>query len=142
MEVRAKSEFLARTSHELRTPLNSIIGFSQVLQVEELEPRKREDIGYILRPGNHLLALVNEVLDLARIESGKTTISPEPVALADTIHDVLALVAATARERHLSLRGGARVETLLLEVCRSDQGSPNPNAGLIQPNDLYEVVAR
>ena len=100
---RAKSEFLARMSHELRTPLNSIIGFSQVLQLEGLDPRHSEDIGHILTAGNHLLALVNEVLDLARIESGQITISPEPVALADTVHDALALLAPMARERHVSL---------------------------------------
>jgi signal transduction histidine kinase len=60
--------------------LNSIIGFGQVLQLEQLAPRQSEDIGHILTAGNHLLALVNEVLDLARIESGQMTISPEPVA--------------------------------------------------------------
>ena len=100
---RAKSEFLARMSHELRTPLNAIIGFSQVLQLERLEPRHSEDIGHILTAGNHLLALVNEVLDLARIESGQMTISREPVALADAVHDALALLAPMARERHVSL---------------------------------------
>ena len=100
---RAKSEFLARMSHELRTPLNSIIGFSQVLQLEGLAPRQGEDIGHILKAGNQLLELVNEVLDLARIESGQMTISPEPVAVADTARDALALLAPTARERHISL---------------------------------------
>ena len=100
---RAKSEFLARMSHELRTPLNAIIGFSQVLQLERLEPRHSEDVGHILTAGNHLLALVNEVLDLARIESGQMTISREPVALADAVHDALALLAPMARERHVSL---------------------------------------
>jgi signal transduction histidine kinase/ActR/RegA family two-component response regulator len=100
---RAKSEFLARMSHELRTPLNSIIGFSQVLELEGLPPRQSEDIGHILRAGNHLLALVNEVLDLARIESGQMAISPEPVALADLVEEVLALVAPLARERDITL---------------------------------------
>jgi len=100
---RAKSEFLARMSHELRTPLNSIIGFSQVLQLEQLAPRHHKDIDHILKAGNFLLALVNEVLDLARIESGQMTISLEPVALADTIHDALTLVAPLARDRDVSL---------------------------------------
>ncbi|MGA2929381.1 MAG: PAS domain-containing protein, partial [Solirubrobacteraceae bacterium] len=100
---RAKNEFLARMSHELRTPLNAIIGFSQVLQLERLDPRHSEDIGHILTAGNHLLALVNEVLDLARIESGQMTISREPVALADAVHDAVALLAPMARERHVSL---------------------------------------
>ena len=101
---RAKSEFLARMSHELRTPLNSIIGFSQLLELEGLPPRQREDIGHILRAGKHLLGLVDEVLDLARMESGKMPISADPVALADTVRDTLALIAPLAVERHISLR--------------------------------------
>jgi signal transduction histidine kinase/CheY-like chemotaxis protein len=100
---RAKSEFLARMSHELRTPLNSIIGFSQVLALEGLPPRQNEDVGHILRAGNHLLALVNEVLDLARIESGQMAVSLEPVALADTVRETLALVAPLATERNVRL---------------------------------------
>ena len=100
---RAKSEFLARMSHELRTPLNSILGFSQLLELEGLEPRESDNVGYILKAGEHLLELVNEVLDLAQIESGQMTISPEPVALADAIRDALALLAPTARERDVSL---------------------------------------
>ena len=99
----AKSEFLARMSHELRTPLNAIVGFGQLLQLEELGPRQSEDVGHVLKAAGHLLALINEVLDLARIEAGQMTISPEPVALADTIHDALALVAPAARDRHVTL---------------------------------------
>ena len=100
---RAKSEFLARMSHELRTPLNSIIGFSQLLALEGLAPPHDEDVGQILKAGEHLLELVNEVLDLARIESGQITISPEPVALADAVRDALALLAPTAREHDVSM---------------------------------------
>ena len=102
-ENRAKSEFLARMSHELRTPLNSIIGFSQLLELEGLAPRQSEDVGHILRAGKHLLGLVNEVLDLAQMESGKLSVSAQPVALADTIRDVLALVAPLAAEDQVRL---------------------------------------
>ncbi len=101
---RAKSEFLARMSHELSTPLNSIIGFSQLVELDGLAPRQSEHVGYVLNAAGHLLALINEVLELARIEAGQMAISPEPVALADTIREVLALVAPLARDRDVMLR--------------------------------------
>ena len=100
---RAKSEFLARMSHELRTPLNSIIGFSQLLELEGLDPRQSEHVAYVLKAGGHLLELINEVLELAKIEAGQTTLSPEPVALADTVRDALALVAPLAAEHDVAL---------------------------------------
>ena len=100
---RAKSEFLARMSHELRTPLNSIIGFSQLLELEGPDPRQREHIDYVLKAGVHLLGLINEVLDLAKIEAGQMTVSPEPVALAKLVRDALALVAPLASEHTVSL---------------------------------------
>jgi len=101
---RAKSEFLARMSHELRTPLNSIIGFSQLLELDRLAPRQSEHVGYVLKAAGHLLELIDEVLELARIESGRMTISPEPVALADTVREVLALIAPLARQQDVTLR--------------------------------------
>lgn len=76
---RAKSEFLSRMSHELRTPLNSILGFAQLLQRKELPPDQVKAVEYILRGGRHLLNLINEVLEIARIESGPQSLSLEPV---------------------------------------------------------------
>ncbi len=99
----AKSEFLARMSHELRTPLNSIIGFSQLLELEGLDPRQSEHIAYVLKAGGHLLELINEVRELAKIEAGQTALSPEPVALADTVRQALALVAPLAGEHDVAL---------------------------------------
>jgi len=100
---RAKSEFLARMSHELRTPLNAIIGFAQVLELEGLAPRQSEDIGHVLRAGDHLLALVNDVLDLARIDTGELTMSPETVTLVDEVNETVALLFPLARDRNVSL---------------------------------------
>ena len=100
---KAKSEFLARMSHELRTPLNSIVGFSQLVEMDGLTPSQRENIGYVRKAGSHLLELINEVLELARIEVGHMTISPEPVLLDDTIREALALVAPLADERDIAL---------------------------------------
>ncbi len=86
----AKSEFLSRMSHELRTPLNAILGFGQLLGLETLTPMQTSSVDQILSGGRHLLDLVNEVLDIARIEAGKVDMTPEKI-------DVSASVAATLR---------------------------------------------
>jgi signal transduction histidine kinase/CheY-like chemotaxis protein len=92
---RAKSEFLSSMSHELRTPLNAIIGFGQLLASDTLptsDEQKRSYTGHIVKAGKHLLTLINEILDLARIESGKVSLSLEPVALADILSDCQTMV--------------------------------------------------
>ncbi len=88
----AKSEFLSRMSHELRTPLNAILGFGQLLELAALPADQADNVHEVLHAGRHLLELINEVLDLARIESGKFSISLEPLALQDLIADCLALI--------------------------------------------------
>ena len=97
---RLKSQFLANMSHELRTPLNSIIGFGELLhdgEVGALTPKQIEFLGDILAAGRHLLGLINDVLDLAKVEAGKTEFRPEPVDLGDlTGKLVQSLRAATA----------------------------------------------
>jgi signal transduction histidine kinase/ActR/RegA family two-component response regulator len=101
--TRAKDEFLSRTSHELRTPLSAIIGFGQLLQMEELSEDDRESVDHIVRAGRHLLALINDVLDIAKIETGAVSMSVEPVVLADVVDEAVALVRAQAAERELTL---------------------------------------
>lgn len=92
---RSKSEFLANMSHELRTPLNAILGFSQLMNREKsLTLQQQENLGIINRSGEHLLSLINDVLDLAKIESGKTTLYPtdfDLYALLNLIEEMLAL---------------------------------------------------
>jgi PAS domain S-box-containing protein len=99
----AKSEFLARMSHELRTPLNSIMGFSQLMQLEGLDPRQQKHVSLVLKASRHLLQLINEVLDLTRIEAGRLAVSAEPVALADAINEALELIAPLASERDVTV---------------------------------------
>lgn len=93
---RARSEFMARISHELRTPLNAIIGFGQLLAMDDLEPRQAENLEFVLKGANHLLALINDLLDLSRVEAGQIKVSPEAVGLAGTARDAVALVAPLA----------------------------------------------
>ncbi len=97
---RAKSEFLANMSHELRTPLNAIIGFSEMMQREMFGPlgdaRYREYSGDILASGQHLLALINDILDMSKIEAGKMTLRPEPLDLLELVEDAVRLVRTRA----------------------------------------------
>lgn len=102
---RSKSEFLSRMSHELRTPLNGILGFAQLLEIEDgLEPDQVESVNQITRAGGHLLDLINEVLDLSRIESGQLSVSLEPVSLDDIVRECAALIQPLAAQRGLTLR--------------------------------------
>jgi PAS domain S-box-containing protein len=89
---RAKNEFLSRMSHELRTPLNAVIGFGQLLALDDPSPSQSEAVEQILKAGRHLLELINEVLDISRIESGTMTLSLEPVHLGSVLADALSLI--------------------------------------------------
>lgn len=104
---RAKSEFLSRMSHELRTPLNAILGFAQLMEMDELDEEQRESIGQILRGGRHLLDLINEVLDLSRIEAGRLTLSLEPVSVQTAVAQAMSLVSPLASEMGLSYTADA-----------------------------------
>ncbi len=101
---RAKSEFLSRMSHELRTPLNAILGFAQLLELEDLSPSERESTEHILKAGRHLTDLVNEVLDIARIESGRQDLSPELVKVREVLIDSWGLIRPIAVERGVHLK--------------------------------------
>jgi PAS domain S-box-containing protein len=98
-----KSEFLSRMSHELRTPLNSVLGFAQLLDMDDLDDTQREAVGHILRAGQHLLNLIDEVLDIARIESGRLDISVEPVPVGDVVGDAVDLSGPLAEDRGIHL---------------------------------------
>jgi len=101
----AKTEFLSRMSHELRTPLNAILGFAQLLELEEAPRSADEDesVGQILKAGRHLLALINEVLDISRIEAGRLGLSPEAVALTEVVEEAVGLIRPLADQRGIVL---------------------------------------
>lgn len=100
---RAKSEFLSRMSHELRTPMNSILGFAQLLQMGDLQPRQKKGVDHILHSGKHLLDLINEVLDISRIEAGRISLSLEPLQINSILLEMIDIVQPLARERQLKL---------------------------------------
>jgi signal transduction histidine kinase/ActR/RegA family two-component response regulator len=101
---RAKSEFLSRMSHELRTPLNAILGFGQLTELDAQTAGQRENADHILKAGRHLLHLINEVLDITGIESGRLHLSVEPVQVSDAVTEVLELMAPLASARKIELR--------------------------------------
>jgi PAS domain S-box-containing protein len=99
----AKSEFLSRMSHELRTPMNSILGFAQLLQMGVLNPRQKTGVGHILNSGKHLLNLINEVLDISRIEAGKISLSMEPIQVFGIIREMMDIVNPNSLEKQQTL---------------------------------------
>jgi PAS domain S-box-containing protein len=107
----AKSDFLSRMSHELRTPLNSILGFGQLLDRQSPTETQRPRIRYILSAGRHLLNLINEVLDISRIEAGTLQLSVEPVCLEEAIGEALDLMRPLAAERTIVLASNCSADT-------------------------------
>ncbi|MEW5771329.1 MAG: ATP-binding protein [Pseudomonadota bacterium] len=105
---RTKSEFLSRMSHELRTPLNAILGFGQLLALESRDKDQAENVAEILRAGEHLLELINEVLDLARIEAGRLDLKLEAVALTPLIEESLTLIRPLAEARGIRVTVAGR----------------------------------
>lgn len=101
-----KSEFVANMSHELRTPLNSILGFAQLLleqTVDVLSVKQRRFLSHIHNSGQHLLQLINDILDLSKVEAGKLVLQPEPVAVPKIVDETVAIVRGVADKKGLSI---------------------------------------
>jgi PAS domain S-box-containing protein len=123
---RAKSEFLSRMSHELRTPLNAIIGFTQVLEIDSPTASQSESLSHISKAGQHLLSLINEVLDIARIETGRLSLNVQVLELWPFMREALE-----------SIRGIAEKEQITVTVHESCQTQLNVMA---DPQRLRQVL--
>ncbi len=100
----AKSEFLSSMSHELRSPLNAILGFAQLMDTDKVQaPGQKESIAQILQAGWHLLKLINEILDLAKVESRQVPLSEEPVSLGEVLTECQGMIEPQAQQRELTL---------------------------------------
>jgi signal transduction histidine kinase/ActR/RegA family two-component response regulator len=99
--TQAKNAFLSSTSHELRTPLNAVLGFAQLLQLSDLDQEDQDGVERILGAGQHLLVLINELIDIARIESGEFSLSVEPVAVQPVVEETCQLMAPLAADRSI-----------------------------------------
>ena len=100
---RAKSQFLSRMSHELRTPLNAVLGFGQLLHLQPLRDVQSQQVQEILRGGHHLLALINDLLDLSRVEAGELAVTCDSVDAEAAIDDALRLMQPLSAERTVTL---------------------------------------
>ncbi len=117
----AKSEFLSSMSHELRSPLNAILGFAQLLETGTPAPTlgQKDCVDQILQAGWYLLELINEILDLALIESGKLSLSPEPIALAEVLADCQAMIEPQARKNGIHLSFTVPSQALYVKADRT-----------------------
>jgi signal transduction histidine kinase len=144
---RVKGEFLARMSHELRTPLNGIIGFAELLHDGRLGPLPEphvEYLGDILTSARHLLRLINDVLDLAKVEAGKMEFRPEPIDVGDVVaevHDVLRVLAGSKRVR-ITTSVDPMLAKVVLDPARLRQVLYNflSNALKFTPDEGWVVV--
>lgn len=114
----AKSEFLAVMSHELRTPLNSIIGFSELLTQGDLNERDGHYVENVLTSGKHLLGLVNGILDLVNIETGKVELSLEKMSMPLTINECLLMIKPNAEKNNIILKKEIDPELDYIEADR------------------------
>jgi protein-histidine pros-kinase len=123
---RMKSEFLANMSHELRTPLNGIIGFSEFLVDEkpgQLNVKQKEYLNDILNSGRHLLQLINDVLDLSKVEAGKMELFPESFSLSKAVEEVCSVVSPMAKKKNIAIRSeiAPTVESVTLDQQKFKQ---------------------
>jgi PAS domain S-box-containing protein len=110
----AKSRFLAAMSHELRTPLNGIIGFSEVMYDGKAEPvteLQREFLGDILTSAKHLLELINDILDLSKVEAGKMEFRPEPCVVNTLVREVCDVVSTLAKKKNIVIEANVPADT-------------------------------
>ncbi|MBE0564341.1 MAG: PAS domain S-box protein, partial [Krumholzibacteria bacterium] len=123
---RAKSEFLANMSHEIRTPMNCVIGIADLLADMEPTPRQRQYLEMIRQSGGALLAVINDILDLSKIEAGQFEIDPVETDLRALVEEVVSLIAFTAQSRGLEV------------ICRQAPGVPE--RGLVDGARLRQVL--
>ena len=139
---KAKSDFLSRMSHELRTPLNAIVGFAEIMQMEPLAGIQNDYIDHILKAGKHLSSLINEVLEIARIEAGQQNLSVEAVQVKQLIKDTWGLMQPMAAERGIkfSYSDNSTDYYVLADLQRIKQVLLNLLSNAVKYNNKYGSI--
>ncbi|MGQ9605268.1 MAG: ATP-binding protein [Thermogutta sp.] len=140
---RAKSAFLANMSHEIRSPMNAILGFAEILAGSLSDPVHCDAVDSIRRNGQYLLQLINDILDLSKVEAGKMTVAKQPVPTAELIGDVTALMQVPASGKNLKVSVGVREvfpETIQTDPIRLRQILINLLANAIKFTEVGEVA--
>jgi signal transduction histidine kinase len=142
----AKNQFLANMSHELRTPLNGIIGFTEFLidgHPGPLKPKQQEYLGDVLNCARHLLQLINDVLDLAKVDAGKMELHPEMFSMHKAVEEVAAVIKSIAQKKHivLGIEIGAQLDAVMLDQRKFKQVLYNLLSNAIKFSDDCGAVA-
>jgi signal transduction histidine kinase len=138
-----KSAFLANMSHEIRTPMNAIFGFAQLLGDHVDEPLQKQWVASIRRSGQMLLALINDVLDLSKIEAGKLQLNPQGTDIPELIDDVVGLFQPMAEAKALTLRAAVRRDDMVpvaVDTQRLRQILMNLLSNAVKYTESGEVV--
>ncbi len=136
---KAKSDFLSRMSHELRTPLNSILGFAQLIQMDDIPGQQADAVDHILRAGRHLLDLIDEVLDIARIESGYLELTLAPVVVAEIVSEALELTNPIAARAEVVIRSARRPPRRARRHRRSPTVDAGPPQLVVQRREVQQA---
>ncbi|MEZ5921661.1 MAG: ATP-binding protein [Parvularculaceae bacterium] len=155
----AKSAFLANMSHEVRTPLNGVLGMAQALSHSGLDEKQQEQVETIIDSGHALISIVNDVLDISKVEAGKMEISPTPSSLAHCLSKVIRLYEPTARDKSVALEFSTRgcahddylIDTVRVRQCLTnlvsnaikftDRGSVTVEARTTQLSDAEDEIS-
>jgi signal transduction histidine kinase len=147
MDAEQQFRFLANMSHELRTPLNGILGFTEFLLDEKpgpLNAKQKEYLGDVLSSGQHLLQLINDVLDLSKLETGRIQLQVETFSLSAAVTEALGVVSDKAAQKRIALRAQIEpgLESLTLDRSRLMQVLYNLLSNAVKFTDSGEVCVR
>lgn len=139
--LREKSSFIGAISHEIRTPLNAIIGLSELLQLSELQAEQSAQVDTVFKSANSLMALINELLEITQIESGRAELRPELVDVTDNIEFIISLSKLDAEKKQINLIMDIKdiPESLLFDVRRYNQVLNNLISNALKHTDVGHI---